>query len=190
MPTSPPLITIRKAALADAAGIARVHVESWRTTYPGIMPQEHLDALSVAEREQTWQDILSRPDGDGSCTFVAETEGGEIIGFVHGGKERSGDPDYAAEIQTLYLLKAHQGQGIGRRLLIAAARRLYQNGFSTLMLWTHVRNPARGFYERLGGVAARTTQRVIKGVTYDDVGYGWDEAALLRLGRSRAAAAD
>ena len=158
-----------------------MHVESWRTTYPGIMPQEHLDALSIAEREQTWQERLSRPDGDGSCTFVAETEGGEIVGFVHGGKERTGDPDYHAEIQTLYLLKSSQGSGLGRRLMTTAARRLSQSGYPTLMLWTHVRNPARAFYEHLGGVAARTAQRTLKGITYDDIGYGWNEAALLRL---------
>ena len=172
-------ITIREAVPADAAGIAQVHVESWRTTYPGIMPQEHLDTLSVAEREQTWQERLSKPSL-GDCTFVAETEG-EIVGFVHGGKERSGDPDYHAEIQTLYLLKSYQGQGSGRRLLAAAARRLRENGYATLFLWTHVRNPARAFYEKLGGVAVRTGQRTHRGITYDDIGYGWDETALNRL---------
>ena len=173
-------MTIREATPADAAGIAFVHVESWRTTYPGIMPQEHLDALSVAERTETWQGLLLSPQ-PGDCTLVAETEAGEIIGFVHGGKERSGDPEHAAEIQTIYLLQSQQGGGQGRRLLAFAARRLRENGFPTLFLWTHVRNPARGFYEALGGVAVRTTQRVIQGVTYDDVGYGWDEAALAKL---------
>ena len=173
-------MTLREATVADAAGIAFVHVESWRTTYPGIMPQEHLDALSVAERTEVWQGILQN-GADGSCTFVAQVENGGIVGFVHGGKERSGDPDYAAEIQTLYLLKSQQGRGQGRQLMVAAVRHLRENGFQTLMLWTHVRNPARGFYEALGGAAVRSTQRVIKGVTYDDVGYGWDEAALANL---------
>ena len=173
-------MTLREATVADAAGIAFVHVESWRTTYPGIMPQEHLDALSVAERTEVWQGILQN-GADGSCTFVAQAENGGIVGFVHGGKERSGDPDYAAEIQTIYLLKSQQGTGLGRQLMVAAVRHLRENGFPTLMLWTHVRNPARGFYEALGGAAVRSTQRVIKGVTYDDVGYGWDEAALANL---------
>ncbi len=173
-------ITIREAAPGDAAGIARAHVESWRTTYPGIMPQEHLDDLSIAEREQTWQERLSAPS-PGDCTFVAETEAGEIIGFVHGGKERIGDPDYHAEIQTIYLLQSVQGLGLGRRLLTTAARRLRENGHATLFLWTHVRNPARAFYEKLGAAAVRTGQRTHRGITYDDIGYGWNEAALARL---------
>ena len=174
-------MTIREATPGDAAGIAQVHVESWRTTYPGIMPQEHLDALSVTEREQTWQGILSPDRADHNCTFVAETESGEIIGFANGGKERKGDPEYTSELYMLYLLQSYQGQGLGRRLMQATAKRLHDEGYSTLMLWTHVRNPARGFYEALGGIPARSTQRIIKGIAYDDVGYCWDEVAFMKL---------
>ena len=126
-----------------------------------------------------WQGILQNST-DRTCTFVAEAEEGAIVGFVHGGK-RADDADYAAEIQTVYLLQSQQGRGLGRLLLTTAARRLREHGSQTLFLWTHVRNPARGFYESLGGAAVRSTQRVIKGVTYDDVGYGWDEAALAKL---------
>ena len=56
-----------------------------------------------------------------------------------------------------------------------------QDGHRTLLIWVNVHNPARRFYEALGGVHARTGSRVIKGVTYDDAGYGWDEAAFTRL---------
>ncbi len=173
-------IIIREAVLADAAGIARVHVESWRTTYPGIMPQEHLDALSVAEREQTWHGRLS-PDS-GEFTIVAETEDGVIIGFTNGGRDRNGGSDLPGEIYTLYLLKSQQGLGLGRRLLQTAARRLRADGYSTLFLWVSALNhPACRFYEAVGGIPVRTGQRTNHGITYDDIGYGWDEAALLRL---------
>ena len=37
---------IREATLDDVPGIARVHVDTWRTTYPGIVPAEHLAGLS------------------------------------------------------------------------------------------------------------------------------------------------
>ena len=175
-------ILIREATLADAAGIARVHVASWRTTYPGIMPQEHLDALSVADREQKWQSILSSDTTDVTYTFVAETEDGEIVGFTEGGKDRSGGPASQAEIYVIYLLKSQQGQGIGRRLLQTAARRLHADGYSSLFLWVSALNhPACRFYEAVGGVPVRTGQRTNQGITYDDIGYGWDEPALLRL---------
>jgi ribosomal protein S18 acetylase RimI-like enzyme len=174
-------VTIREAMPADAAGIARVHVESWRTTYPGIMPQAHLDALSVADYEQTWQSRLREDSSGNTRSFVAVDEGGEIVGFVRGGPPHLDDPEYTAEIYTLYLLKSQQGCGLGRLLLAAVAKRLHEDGHTNLFLWTHVRNPARAFYEKLGGVAVRTTQRTLKGIVYDDVGYGWDKAALERL---------
>jgi len=174
-------MTIREANPEDVAGIARVHVESWRTTYPGIMPQEHLDALSIADREQTWTETL-RGDGPGkTLVYVAATDGGEIVGFVAGGAERAGDPVFRGEISALYLLQSQQGEGLGRRLVQTFARRLAQEGHHTLLIWVNVHNPARRFYEALGGVLARTGQREIKGVTYDDAGYGWDEAAFGRL---------
>ena len=174
-------ILIREAVLADAAGIARVHVESWRTTYPGIMPQEHLDALSVAEHERLWQGRL-REDLSGSThSFVTAEGDGAIVGFVRGGPLHFDDPDYTADIYTLYLLKSQQGHGLGRLLLTAAAKRLREDGHINLFLWTHVRNPARNFYERLGGVPVRTAQRTLKGIVYDDIGYGWNAAALSRL---------
>ena len=43
---------IRLADVKDAKGIARVQVESWHTTYPGIVPKSYLDSLDVKKREK------------------------------------------------------------------------------------------------------------------------------------------
>ena len=48
-------ILIRKAELEDAKGIAKVHVDSWRTTYKGIVPDTFLENLSYENREQIWK---------------------------------------------------------------------------------------------------------------------------------------
>lgn len=37
---------IREATLFDAAGIARVHIDSSRTAYHGILSEEYLEQLS------------------------------------------------------------------------------------------------------------------------------------------------
>lgn len=34
---------IRKANLNDALGVAKVQVDSWKTTYKNIVPDEYLD---------------------------------------------------------------------------------------------------------------------------------------------------
>lgn len=41
------LIKIRKAELTDTKGIAKVHVDSWRTTYTNIVPEEYLRNLTL-----------------------------------------------------------------------------------------------------------------------------------------------
>jgi hypothetical protein len=38
---------VRRAVSGDAASIARVHVESWRSTYAGIVPEAYLRSLDV-----------------------------------------------------------------------------------------------------------------------------------------------
>ncbi len=173
-------MTIREATLADAAGIARVQIESIQAAYIGLAPQEHLDALSIAEEEKVCQGMLSRAKEDGTSTLVAETERG-IVGFISFGQEGGDASEHAAKIHKLFLLPAQQGRGLGRRLMTLAARRLHDAGYSTLFLWTYAHGPARGFYEALGGGVTRTRKNIIHGNEYDDVGYGWNAAALDRL---------
>lgn len=77
---------IREATPADAAAIARVHVESWRATYRGIVPDDYLARLSREGWERTWANTL-RGAGDadaGTAVFVAEDDAGQVVGFASG----------------------------------------------------------------------------------------------------------
>jgi hypothetical protein len=47
---------VREANAGDAAAIARLHVESWRATYRGILRDEYLDGNAAAE-------LLARREG-------------------------------------------------------------------------------------------------------------------------------
>jgi L-amino acid N-acyltransferase YncA len=84
---------IREATMADVAAIARVHVESWRTTYKGLLPDDYLASLTYEQREPLWGEILSKPAGH-HLVGVAEDDAGNVVGFASGGPERSGDPVY------------------------------------------------------------------------------------------------
>ena len=44
---SPPP-TIRRATDADVLAMARVHIVSWRETYPGMLPEPMLARMSIA----------------------------------------------------------------------------------------------------------------------------------------------
>jgi len=171
-------VHIRPANVQDVAAIARVHVESWRTTYKGLVPDDFLARLSYAQREQLWRQVFT-DSGSPGFVYVAEDERGKVVGFVSGGPERSGDPVYTGELYAIYLLSPYQGQGIGRRLAITLVHRLIQAGMTALLLWVLAENPSRTFYERLGGRPVYEKTVTIGGVPLIEVAYGWLDAHTL-----------
>ena len=136
---------IRDAILADAAAIARIHVDSWRTTYRGLMPDDLLAGLSYERREHQWtHDIAASGEGRG-CVVVADVADAGIVGFASGGRCRRDWP-YAGELFAIYLAAAHQGRGLGRALLLAVADRLAAQGHESMLLWVLDTNAlGRGF---------------------------------------------
>ncbi len=74
-------MNIRSARLEDARRLAEIHVETWRATYPGVMPPEVLDGLSVESRERNWQEWIPHLETE---AFVAELDG-TVVGFVNVG---------------------------------------------------------------------------------------------------------
>jgi len=139
------MVSIRAATAEDARAIAHVHVESWRTTYAGIVPDAYLAGLDETLRVKLWQEWL----GGETVVLVAERKG-ELVGFAHAGKIREPIESADAELYSLYLLRDSQGRGIGRGLLRVLAAVLQQQGFTSLGLWVLERNRARGFYESCG----------------------------------------
>ena len=122
---------IRPAAPEDAPAIARVHVESWRTTYTGIFPQHLLDGLSIEDRARSWNAALASPPAR-FITLVGCDESGQIVGFAAGGAERTGRLGCDGELQAIYLLKDAQRQGLGTLLIRRFARELLSMGFSSM----------------------------------------------------------
>ena len=167
------MVQIRDAQVGDALGIATVHVRSWQTTYPGIMPDEVLRNLSIEKRAAHWERWLQNPSGD-AFHLVAEEEA-QIIGFASGSPERDGDPTYTGELQAVYLLQEHQGRGLGRALFLEVARRLKAQGHRKMLLWVAKENrPSVAFYERMGGVALREKTVEFGGRPIVEVAFGYD----------------
>ena len=180
-----PAIKIREATPDDAAGIARVHVESSRATYGGLLPEGSLAAMTFERRLSNWSKTLGGEEG-GEFVFVAEARG-EVVGFASGGPEREGDADFDGELYTVYLLPEHQRRGAGRGLVQAVAERLAPLGFRSMMVWVLEENPACRFYEALGGARVREEGIERGGRTLKKVAYGWAdiEALIERLRASR-----
>lgn len=170
-------ICVRDAAPSDAAGVARVHVDTWRSTYAGILPADFLAGLEYANSEAVWSAAMAA-DRPGACLLVAETAQGEVVGFAYGAPEREGDPIYRGEIFAIYVLQAYQRLGSGRRLFSALAQRLRQDGLESFLLWVLKDNlPARRFYESLGGTYLTEKTITIGETDLIEVSYGWRDIA-------------
>lgn len=160
-----------------------VHVDTWRSTYRGIVPDAYLDSLSHESSGAKWrQRLMSRELG--RLHLVAEADDGRIVGIAEAGlNEDQKFPSYEAQIYTLYILKDYQHMGIGRMFMRAVAERLIEMGIEDLLVWVISRNPSRGFYARMGGRLLGASTFNIHGQDIEESAYGWDDlSVLLRSG--------
>ena len=70
---------IRPAVIHDARAIAQVHVESWKSTYRGILPEALLDGLSVEKREASWRELLTAHASSLATTLVGCDARGAVV---------------------------------------------------------------------------------------------------------------
>ena len=142
-------IVIRPATPADAAAIAQVRIDSWRTTYKGMIPDAYLAAMKIDESAALWEKILTAGP-NATSVFVAAGANG-IVGFAAG--NMLAEPKYGlnAELSAVYLVHAAQRAGIGQRLVATVAAAQRAHGAEGLIAWVIAGNKAaRAFYEKLG----------------------------------------
>ena len=174
-------IRIRDAVEADIEGIATAHVQGWRESYRDFLTPEALAGLSVEERAQLWRRALAEPEPRARL-LVAESDGGEIVGFIRGGPIRGKGAELLgteAEIFAIYLLDKVKRQGIGRRLMAGVLDHLAAHGFRSVGLWVLKDNlPARRFYETLGGTAGPEQSFDLRGQMVTEVAYRFELAPM------------
>lgn len=161
---------IRPAISTDVPSITRVHVDSWRTTYAGILPADFLANLSEEQRALQWTRALQQSERN--FLFVAGADE-RVVGFVDAGPRAEENADYPGEIYAIYLFKQYQGRGLGRALFERAVIALREHGYEAFMLWVLSANPARGFYEKMGGKLIDKRMLAIGGASVEEIAYGW-----------------
>jgi ribosomal protein S18 acetylase RimI-like enzyme len=174
---------VRQARLEDARAIARIEIETWRATYAGMLPDRVL--LNMSERRQigAWTSFLRHRPED---VLVAQPLNGGLAGFGNCGTQRDTAVQFAGEVYTLYIAPERQGQGWGRQLLLALFARLLDTGHRTGLVWVVRANPARFFYERMGGKQVMHRPIQVGGKPIEAVAYGWQDlhAVIDRHARS------
>ena len=133
---------LRIPTAADTEAVTRLHVDSWRETYGDLLPESFFNDELVEQRRRMWTANL-RSISPGWDMRVAESEG-ELVGFALAGPA-SGESPRARELHLIYVLRAHQGTGLGQRLLDSTL------GTDPGILWVEKTNErAKGFYRRNG----------------------------------------
>ncbi len=136
-------LVIRPETEDDCDALARLHVLAWQKAYRGLLPDEVLDTLDVADWARKRRERLNN---DGTRrTAVAEQEG-VVVGFVRFGPDRSDDT--FGEIQAIYVHPDHWGSGAGDALIREALANLPQREIRLWMLEGNER--AQKFYAKYG----------------------------------------
>jgi GNAT superfamily N-acetyltransferase len=148
--------TVRPARSADAAEIARLQVDTWRTAYRSVLPAEVLDGWDPAAAVDRWQAAITAPPTPGHGVLVA-LEQETVVGFAaYGPAELSAgeSPDPAGpttEVSTLLVEPRWGRRGHGSRLLAATAELAATDGAARLQVWLlEADGVSASFYESAG----------------------------------------
>ena len=169
-------VVIRPATEMDLGAIAKVLVDTWRTTFRGRLPDEFLDGLSYSHQENRHRRTMSLP---GTSYVVAVVEPHqEVVGFANGGPNRQQALPQAGELYAIYIRDGWQGRGIGAGMFRAIVAEHQRHGRQSMFAWVLGANPNRSFYERLGGRASAERPIVFGPATVSEVAYVWDDLRL------------
>lgn len=170
----------RKAGISDALGIAKVHIDTWRSAYKGIISDDFLQSLDYKGRESQWKERLENQEKN-HFFYVVEDELRNIIGFAVGGLEQFEpnieDPitsKYDGELLAIYVLEDYQRKGIGAQLVQKVVKNLLEHAINSMLVWALKESKYRAFYEKLGGKYLTENYKEISGDKYIVVSYGWD----------------
>lgn len=138
---------IKKLNPDEVESLALLYFKTWQAVYQGITSQAFYAYLTL---EQAQID-LAEAIATGELFFGAVIDG-EIVGFVSVRENTTDLPDDVWELHRLYVLPDFQGQNLGRALVNTVRDYLkVQQKASRYFLFVVDSNPAKQFYQKLGG---------------------------------------
>ncbi len=135
-------MNIRPAEDKDRPIIAEIHARSWQENYRDYLSEELLDERIPELMAERWKNVEIGPK---DIVLVAEDE--QVQGFV------AAWDDEMVYVDNLHVRSNCRSLGIGRKLLVGAARAAKENDRKAI--WLHVvvgNDRAKSLYKRLGGV--------------------------------------
>jgi ribosomal protein S18 acetylase RimI-like enzyme len=167
------MIRLRPGAYEDAAALAQVHVATWRDAYAGILPTDMLVRMSVDRQTRYWRTALMRRRANEAITVATVDE--ILVGFGTCGPARGRDAVRTGEVQMLYVDNDYQERGLGRALLRALFAALRRHRMDRAVIWVVAQNPARFFYEAMGGTMHAERSERLWNADIATLSYVWED---------------
>jgi ribosomal protein S18 acetylase RimI-like enzyme len=160
-------------------------VESWRSTYAGILPDKVLVEMSVERQMVMWARAISNIEGvKKEQILVIEEDKSCVVGVGSCGFNRDRITTHSGEVYTLYIHPNHQNRGYGEQLLAGLFNIMIAGDYNTALIWVLALNPSRFFYEVMGGKRVSEREEKLWGTVLNEIGYAWDDlASALEKGR-------
>jgi GNAT superfamily N-acetyltransferase len=176
---------IRPAIDSDVEAIAKVYVESWRSTYAGILPNKVLVEMSVERQMVMWARAIRNMNSvRNEKILIIEHSSSGIIGVGSCGFNRDRFDIYNGEVYTLYVHPDHQSKGYGEQLLAGLFDIMISLNYNTALIWVLALNPSRFFYEVMGGKRVSEREEKLWGNVLTEIAYAWgDLSHTLKTGR-------
>jgi GNAT superfamily N-acetyltransferase len=172
--------TLRPAISDDAEAVAQLHIENWRNTYRGIMPDWYLDGSITEDRMILWKNRLSALANEQQYVVIAELSR-KIVGFACILLDK--EPQWGACLDNLHVLPQLRRSGIGRALFSQVTKWVLTTrpGWP-IHLWVFESNiNARNFYNSLGGnIILVKDKQVLEGVWVHSCLYLWKDLNALQ----------
>ena len=172
------MISIRRARLSDASGIAAVHVATWRSAYANLLPDDYLANLSIPRLAAYYEHGIRIGLGLHVAASYGERGAPPTLGYssaVRCQEHQLGE----GEIETLYVLDDYRDRGLGGQLLRASAKHLAQLGCRSVFAWVLSQNPSRYFYQHLGGKQIASGITMVGGENVPQIAIAWDPIETL-----------
>jgi len=166
-------MSMTPATARDVESIARLHAQSWRSAYRGMLSDDYLDQHVEADRLEFWTARFANVAPDRRLILQALSDG-RLLGFVCVLLDT--EPEWGARLDNLHVSPESKGTGVGYVLFNAAREWIASVSPGTAMhLWCVERNHvARRFYERQGGQIVETASRpVAQELSVPELRYWW-----------------
>jgi GNAT superfamily N-acetyltransferase len=148
-------VSVRPAGPQDSGEIGRIQVDTWRTAYRGVVPDEVLDGLSPEQAVGRWTAAIEAPPTRHHHVLVA-LEQEWCVGFAALGpaddlEVRDPDPETTVALAILLVEPRWGRRGHGSRLLAAAVDHARADGMTRAITWLPEGDEAsRAFFTSAG----------------------------------------